>query len=80
MSLALTYNFSNTPWTLDYPFEVEIVDDNLVNASRVHRECVLNIFSERYSIDLVLIPMRGSKVIAGMDWLVRNGSMIDCEY
>lgn len=43
-----------------------------VNASRVHRGCVLNIFSERYLIDLVPIPLGGSKAIVGMEWLGSN--------
>ena len=50
-----------------------------MSASRVHRGCIMNLFSERYSIDLVPIPMRGSKVIIRMDWLGRNGAMIECE-
>lgn len=66
-SLALSKKFSNAPWTVDYPLEVEIIDDHSVSTSRVHRGCVLNMFNERYSIDLVLIPLRGSKVIVGMD-------------
>ena len=79
VSLALSKKFSDAPGTLDYPLEVEIADDRTVSASRVHHGCVLNLFSERYSIDLVPIPLRGSKVIIGMDWLGPNGAMIDCE-
>ena len=30
-------------------------------------------------MDLVAIPLRGNKVIVGMDWLSPNGEMIDCE-
>lgn len=59
---------------------MEIVDDCLMSASRFHPGCVLNIFSESYSIYLVSIPLCGLKVIVGMDWLGPNGDMIDCEH
>ena len=36
-------------------------------------------FGERFRVDLVPIPLRGLKVIIGMDWLGANGAMIDCE-
>ena len=38
----------------------------------------LDLFSELFLIDLVLIPLCESKVIVGMDWLSHNGAMIDC--
>ena len=59
--------------------EIEIANDYYVSASKVHRGCVLNLFNERYSIDFVLIPLRGSKVIMLIDWLGSNGAMIDCQ-
>ena len=55
------------------------MDHHTMSASRVHRGCVLNLFSERYSIDLVSIPLQGSKVIIEMEWLEPNGAMINCE-
>ena len=59
---------------------VEITDDRTMSVSSVHHGCVLNLFSERYSIDLVSIPSRVSKVIIGMDWLGPKGAMIDYEW
>ena len=41
------------------------------------RDCVLRLFEERYLVDLVPIPLRGNKVIIGMDWLSPNGAVID---
>ena len=52
LSLVLSKKFSDAPMTLDYPLEVEIVDDRLVSASRVQRGCVFNMFNKKYSIDL----------------------------
>ncbi|XP_023759636.2 uncharacterized protein LOC111908045 isoform X1 [Lactuca sativa] len=63
---------------LDCPLEVEIAGDRSVRASTVFRDCVLRLFEERYLVDLVPIPLRGNKVIIGMDWLSPNGAVIDC--
>ena len=70
--LALSKKFCDDPRTLNFPLEVEIADDRTVSASRVHRGCVLSLFSKRSSIDLVPIHLRGSKVIIEMDSLGPN--------
>ena len=51
----------------------------MIRVMRVHRDCTLQLFSEQYPMDLVPIPLRGNKVIVGMDWLSPNGAVIDCE-
>ena len=78
VSLALSKKFTESSGMLDCPLEVEIVDDRSVRASAVFRDCVLRLFEECYLVDLVLIPLRGKKVIIGMDWLSPNGAVIDC--
>ena len=77
VSLALSKRFTESSGMLDCPLEVEIADDRSVRASAVFRDCVLRIFEERYLGDLVPIPLRGNKVIIGMDWLSPNGAVID---
>lgn len=57
VSLTLSKKFNDAPMILDYPLDLEIADDRSVSALRVHPGCVLNMFSERYSIHLVLIPL-----------------------
>ncbi|KAL7589073.1 hypothetical protein Lser_V15G37110 [Lactuca serriola] len=78
VSHALSKRSGDAPGELDYPLEVEISDDRSVRVSGAHRGCSLNLFRERYQIDLVPIPLHKSKVIVGMDWLIPNGEMIDC--
>ena len=58
---------------------MEIANDHIVSVAQVFRGCVLNMFNERFPIDLVSIPLRGLKEIIGMDWLQPNGDVIDCE-
>ena len=79
VSLALSKKFWDAPQTLDSPLEFDIVDDRNVSDARVYRDCILNVFGERFSVDLVPIPFQGLKVIVRMDWLGANGTMIDCE-
>ena len=64
---------------VDCPLEVKIVDDQFVRVSEVYKVCVLRIYDECYLMDFVPIPLHGNKVIIGMDWLIPNGAVIDCE-
>ena len=67
MSISISTNSGDTPGALDYPLEADIVDDHTMSARRVHPGCILKLFPERYLIDLVPIPMRGTKIIVSMD-------------
>ena len=79
VSLAFSKRFVGVPGELDRPLDMEISDDRTVRVARVHRDYTLQLFRERYLVDLVPIPLRGNKVIVGMDWLIPNGAVIDCE-
>lgn len=80
VSLTLGKKFSDAPQILDYPLVVDSANDLLMSDLRVHQGFVMNLFSERYSIDFVLIPLPGSKVIIGMDLLGPNGAMIELKH
>lgn len=71
----LSKKLSDAPGVLDYPLEVDIVDDHIVSALRVHRNCILELFHQKYLVHLVPIPLRGTKIIMGMDWLIHNWDM-----
>ncbi|XP_052625654.1 uncharacterized protein LOC128132759 [Lactuca sativa] len=76
VSLASSKKLRDALGTLDSLLEVEITDDRTV---RVYQDCVLNVLGERFRVDLVPVPLRGLKVIVGVDWLGAIGAMIDCE-
>lgn len=63
VSLALKNKFYDPRKILDFPLEVEITYERPVRASRVHHGYVMNLFSKRYFIDLVLIPPWGTNAI-----------------
>lgn len=79
LSLALNKRFDDAPGELEFPLEVKIVGDHPMSELRFHRGCVLELFLERFPIDLVHIPMHESRVILSMDWLRLNEEMIDFE-
>ena len=55
---------------------MEIADDRTMSAAWVFRRNVLNMLDERFPIYLVTIPLKGLKVIIGMDWLGPNGVVL----
>lgn len=79
VSLALNKRFVGAPGELDYALDAEIADDRTVRVTRVHRGCMLQLFDQQFSLDLVPIPLRGNKVIVGMDWLIPNEAVTDYE-
>ena len=48
VSFALSKRFDDVPRELDYPLEIEIVDDRPVRVSRVQWGCTLEISIEYY--------------------------------
>ncbi|XP_023733990.1 uncharacterized protein LOC111881832 [Lactuca sativa] len=55
VSLALSKKFRDAPGMLDSPLEVDIADDHTVGVARVYWDHVLNVFWERFRVDLVQI-------------------------
>lgn len=55
---------------------VEMTDDRIVSALKVYRGCILEMFCERFLIDLAPIPLIKMMMVISMDWLSRYGVMI----
>lgn len=79
VSLSFSGSFNVSLGALDCMLGISITDDPTVTNSRVYHDCVLEIFGERFPIDLVPITIDDVYVIAGMDWLTQFGDLIDCE-
>ena len=73
VSLALRKRFNRASGELDCLLDVKTGDDRNIRVARVYRGCTLQLFDHQFSVDLVLIPLRGNKVIVGIDWLSSNG-------
>ncbi|KAJ9541670.1 hypothetical protein OSB04_028176 [Centaurea solstitialis] len=72
-------DFMNVKSKLESPLEVEIADEEFRLCKFIYRKNVLEVEGVKFSIDLIPIPMREIQVVAGMDWLRRNGANVDCE-
>lgn len=79
VSLAFSKKFDVTQGVLSHSLVMEIVDDHTVCASRFYHDCVLEMFRVRFPVNLVHVPLKGTRIIMGMDWLSRNGHIIDYE-
>ncbi|XP_052626964.1 uncharacterized protein LOC128133531 [Lactuca sativa] len=55
VSLSLSKKFWDAPGTLDSLLEVEIADDRTVSDARVYQDCALDVYGERFRVDLVSI-------------------------
>ncbi|KAJ9557296.1 hypothetical protein OSB04_011910 [Centaurea solstitialis] len=79
VSLSFCKDFMNVKSKLESPLEVEIADEEFRLCKFIYKKNVLEVEGVKFSIDLIPIPMREIQVVAGMDWLRRNGANVDCE-
>ncbi|KAJ9544945.1 hypothetical protein OSB04_024652 [Centaurea solstitialis] len=79
VSLSFCKDFMNVKSKLESPLEVEIADEEFCLCKFIYKKNVLEVEGVKFSIDLIPIPMREIQVVAGMDWLRRNGANVDCE-
>lgn len=55
---ALSKNFDVVPGAVDFPLEVEIVDEHTLSNFMVHWDCMLEMFWVCFLIDLIPISLR----------------------
>lgn len=80
MSLVLNKKSNVDSGTLPFPFDVEIIDDRIVNTSRIHSDYELEMFWVRFPIHCVPISLIRVRIIVGMDWLTRFRDLIDYDH
>ncbi|XP_020203731.1 uncharacterized protein LOC109789234 [Cajanus cajan] len=51
---------------------------NFVTTSECCLRCPIELFGQRYRVNLICLPLVGLDVILGMDWLLANRVLIDC--
>nr|GEX55232.1 hypothetical protein [Tanacetum cinerariifolium] len=57
------------PSTLDYSYDVELADGQIIGVNTVIRGCTLNFLNHSFNINLMPIELDSFDVIMGMDWL-----------
>ncbi|KAJ9561541.1 hypothetical protein OSB04_006701 [Centaurea solstitialis] len=60
------------------PIAVDVAAEEVRVCEDVYRDRVIVIHGVTFTIDLIPIPMNGIDVIAGVDWMFRNGGTMDC--
>nr|GEV02766.1 putative reverse transcriptase domain-containing protein [Tanacetum cinerariifolium] len=67
------------PSTLDYSYDVELADGQIIRVNTVIRGCTLNLLNRPFNIDLMPVELGSFDVIVGMDWLKMYHAMIVCD-
>nr|GFA92020.1 putative reverse transcriptase domain-containing protein [Tanacetum cinerariifolium] len=67
------------PSTLDYSYDVELADGQIIGVNTVIRGCTLNLLNHPFNIDLMPVELDSFDVIVGMDWLKTYHAVIVCD-
>nr|GEX57445.1 putative reverse transcriptase domain-containing protein [Tanacetum cinerariifolium] len=67
------------PSTLDYSYDVELADGQIIGVNTVIWGCTLNFLNHPFNIDLMLVELSSFDVIIGMDWLKTYHAVIMCD-
>nr|GEW09828.1 putative reverse transcriptase domain-containing protein [Tanacetum cinerariifolium] len=67
------------PSTLDYSYDVEPADGQIIRVNTVIRGCTLNFLNHPLNIDLMPVELDSFDVIIVMDWLKTYHAMIVCD-
>nr|GEX94444.1 hypothetical protein [Tanacetum cinerariifolium] len=69
VSTAFSSLINTNPSTIDYSYDVELADGQIIGINTVIRGCTLNFLNHPFNIDLMPIELSSFDVIIGMDWL-----------
>ncbi|GJY28738.1 putative reverse transcriptase domain-containing protein [Tanacetum coccineum] len=78
VSTAFSSLIDIIPATLDYGYDVELVDGKIIAINTLIRGCTLNFLNHPFNIDLMPVELGSFNVIIGMDWLSRYHAVINC--
>nr|GFA81439.1 putative reverse transcriptase domain-containing protein [Tanacetum cinerariifolium] len=79
VSTAFSSLININPSTLDYSYDVELADGQIIGVNTVIRVCTLNFLNCPFNIDLMPVELDSFDVIIGMDWLKTYHAVIVCD-
>nr|GEX99147.1 putative reverse transcriptase domain-containing protein [Tanacetum cinerariifolium] len=79
VSTAFSSLININPSTLDYSYDVELADGQIIGVNTVIRGCTLNLLNRPFNIDLMPVELGSFDVIVGMDWLKTYHAVIVCD-
>ncbi|PWA42977.1 hypothetical protein CTI12_AA495480 [Artemisia annua] len=62
------------------PLDVEVAKNKVIRVTDVFQNCEIEIYNEKYLIDLIPILMGELDVVIGMEWLGTNEVVISCRH
>ncbi|XP_076882945.1 uncharacterized protein LOC143531561 [Bidens hawaiensis] len=66
------------PSKLDSNYSIELAKGNLIETSKIVRNCNILLENHRFSIDLLHVELGSFDIVVGMDWLSKNEAEIVC--
>nr|GEV86120.1 reverse transcriptase domain-containing protein [Tanacetum cinerariifolium] len=79
VSTAFSSLININPSTLDYSYDVELADGQIIRVNTVIQGCTLNFVNRPFNIDLTPIELGSFDFIIGMDWLTTYHAVIVCD-
>nr|GFA49469.1 hypothetical protein [Tanacetum cinerariifolium] len=79
VSTAFSSLININPSTLDYSYDSELADGQIIGVNTVIRGCTLNFLNHPFNIDLMPVELSSFDVIVGMDWLTTYHVVILCD-
>ncbi|GJU95866.1 putative reverse transcriptase domain-containing protein [Tanacetum coccineum] len=79
MSTAFSSLINIIPTTLDYGYDVELVDGKIIRVNTFIRGCTLNFLNHPFNINLIPVELGSFDVIIGMDWLSKYHAVNVCD-
>nr|GEV72064.1 putative reverse transcriptase domain-containing protein [Tanacetum cinerariifolium] len=79
VSTAFSSLIHINPSTLDYIYDLELADGQIIEVNTVIRGCTLNFVNHPFNIDLMPVELGSFDVIIGMDWLTTYHAVIVCD-
>nr|GFA46194.1 putative reverse transcriptase domain-containing protein [Tanacetum cinerariifolium] len=79
VSTAFSSLININPSTLDYSYDVELADGQIIRVNTVIQGCTLNFLNHPFNIDLIPVELGSFDVMIGMDWLTTYHAVIVCD-
>nr|GFA81098.1 putative reverse transcriptase domain-containing protein [Tanacetum cinerariifolium] len=79
VSTAFSSLININPTTLDYSYDVELADGQIIRVNTVIQGCTLNFLNHPFNIDLMPVELGSFDVIICMDWLTTYHAVIVCD-
>nr|GEU90989.1 putative reverse transcriptase domain-containing protein [Tanacetum cinerariifolium] len=79
VSTAFSSLININPSILDYSYDVELANGQIIRVNTVIRGCTLNFLNRPFNIDLMPVELGSFDVIIGMDWLKTYHAVIVCD-